>query len=142
MRWGAFLLVAGALLGLLYGVREGRVAWALYAQARLAFWSVTALVTLWRAFFDSSPAGWACVLLPPYLVYYGLERADFFWLRGALLALLLSLPAEWHFARDRALVTRAQVTVNRWIESGHGAIRRAGAEDLMLEKPKPRPPRK
>jgi hypothetical protein len=127
--WFAFLLVGSILLGMQYGFEkypqyDFLITYYIWARAAVAILSV--IVLLLTAFEDNLFQGLFCLLVPPYAVYYVFARADSYFLRGAFLALIVSMSAEIYFLGQQAAWLQMQEALYEYIDRGHELIDRAG----------------
>lgn len=89
--------------------------------------SVYALIVL-SAFQHGMIHGLICLLFPPYIVIYGLLVSDYSGLKGASLALVAFLAAEWHFVREDSFVIWAVNGVESAVDGGRNAIDSVNAD--------------
>jgi hypothetical protein len=126
LAWILFFGLLGALLAWQWkGQQDARylqtylnVRWWLFAAAWLAI--------LVPAFLDSWLQGVLCLCVPPYTLYYGLDRLDYFIVRAFYFAVVFALGAEFYFLPGITLVGIVQTEVNDWIVSVRRLIEDAG----------------
>ncbi len=124
--WIVFIVVSAAWIGLQYfSVKEGDIP-DHYYWARLVVLPAVLLWVLIDAFQESYLPGILCIVLPPYLLYYALSRADSYLLRGAFSACLVMVLAEMYFIPEEAVITHGQAMVDSIIRGGANFIQRAG----------------
>ena len=124
----AWLLFAGLLAALLawqwWGRQDVRYLNS-YLTARWALVAAAWLAVLVPAFRDSRFQGVLCLCIPPYTLYYALNRLDYFVLRAIYFAVVFALGAEFYFMPDVTLVGIVQAQVNAWVSAVRGLIEHA-----------------
>ena len=125
--WVVLLLLTAVLVGLQHtGGGENEV----YYNLRLFLFPLIYLVVIVAAFKEGYLCGILCLLLPPYLFYYAVSRTDVYYIRGAFVAMIISLSLELHYNQERSYLVQVQDGINAFIDGGAGAINRAGSSGV------------
>ena len=123
--WVALVLLSLILIGLQSGLL-GNPDSGWYFKIRLFLFPVIYLSVIVAAFREGYLPGILCLILPPYLLYYAVSRTDMYYIRGAFVAMLVSLACELHYDSERSFLAHVEITFNDVINSGSDAIHRAG----------------
>ena len=97
-----------------------------YKAARWWFAAGAWLAIIVAAFQDTWVQGVLCLLIPPYTIYYALNRLDHFYLRAFYFAVLLMLAAEFYFLPKQTVLHIAQDQFSSWTGGVRDTIRRTG----------------
>lgn len=89
------------------------------------------LIVVLPAFLDSWLQGVLCLLVPPYSVYFALNRMDVFQLRAIFFAVVLALAAEYYFLPDRVLFNIVQEQMATWVVDVRSLIQHAGSSSVL-----------
>ena len=131
--WGvlSFLIVAGVMVGLLYGMKDHPEFQMYYNWTRIGAWGLIGILMIAVAFEDATIQGIFCLFIPVYIIYYTFVRCDSYLLRGAFGGLLVSMIAELHFLGDGAIVVIVQQAMNNFISGGSNLIDAASNESVF-----------
>jgi endogenous inhibitor of DNA gyrase (YacG/DUF329 family) len=124
--WLCFLVLLG---GFLYWQREGQHDAQIMNSYKAARWWLAAgawLAVVIPAFQESWVQGLLNLLIPPYTLYYALNRLDHFYLRAFYIAVVLMLAAEFYFLPGHTVLHIAQDNIAQWTSGIRDQIRHAG----------------
>ncbi len=124
--WLFFLTLLG---GLLYWQWQGQGDARIMGVYKATRWWLTGgawLAVLIPAFQESWVQGVLNLLIPPYSIYYALNRLDHFYLRGFYVAVLLTLAAEFYFLPNQTVLHIAQDNIAQWTAGVRQQISHAG----------------
>ena len=125
--WILFLVLLGLLLDWQWKGQTDERLLQSYLETRWGLVAVAWLIVLVRAFLDTWIQGAFCLMIPPYVVYYALNRMDEFYLRAIFFAVFLALAAEYYFLPSQTLVGIVQVRLAGFADSVHHLIQNASA---------------
>ena len=123
--WVLFLVLLAVLLHWQWQGRGDARLLKSYLAARWALAVGAWLVVLLPAFMDTWVQGTLCLLVPPYAVYYALNRLPQLHFRAIFFAVLLTLAAEYYLLPDQTLAGLIQMHVTAWGVDIHGFVHRA-----------------
>jgi hypothetical protein len=126
LAWLAFMVLAGVMVWMQMGIRQDPHLFSTYNWVRIIAGALIYLLVIVVAFEDHLWQGLLTLFIPPYSIYYALVRLDSQMLRNLFLALMVAFAAEMYFIPSRAFAAHVQQGVNDVINSGEGAIQRAG----------------
>ncbi len=127
-----FLVLAGLFVGAQYFIQQqGAQYLVLYQRISWGVYALLYFLVLLVAAEDSYLQAILCFLLPFYVVYYAFTRMESLLLRGAFMAVIVSLGAEIYFLKNAALLMLAQEQMNQLIEGGSNLIQRAGEAPIQ-----------
>ena len=124
--WLFFLALLG---GLLYWQWEGQHNPQVLSAYKAARWWLAAgawLAIVIPAFQENWAQGVLSCLIPPYTIYYALNRLDHFYLRGFYVAVMLMLAAEFCFLPGQTVLHIAQDALAQWTSGVRNQISHAG----------------
>jgi endogenous inhibitor of DNA gyrase (YacG/DUF329 family) len=123
-------LFFSALLGLcLYWQWKGLDDAQVMNSYKAARWWLAAgawLAIVIPAFQDHWAQGVLNLLIPPYTIYYALNRLDHYYLRAFYTAVLLMLAAEFYFLPGQTVLHIAQDNISHWTAGVRKQISTAG----------------
>jgi|GEM_PF-2669788 len=126
-----FVITAGVLIGWQYRGRSDPKLLELYYSVRWLAIGAIWLAVLIAAFADSRLQGFLCLGIPPYQLFFALNRLDSSVLRSLFFAALLALLAEYCFIPpDRTLLGLVQQEIVVWLQAGHNWIHSLGREPV------------
>ncbi|TAN35971.1 MAG: hypothetical protein EPN23_09710 [Verrucomicrobia bacterium] len=132
--WTLFVALLVVLLAWQWwGLRDARFL-HLYLNARWGVAALTWLAVLIPAFQDTWLQGLLCLFVPPYTVYFALNRLDYFGLRSLYFAVLVALAAEFYFLPQQTLVGMVQRRCTEWAEAVRARISESSAPPLHIER--------
>lgn len=122
------ILVFLALSALLIAPQAGFLPKAMpnYLLARYGVVAVAFLLVVAEAFRLSVFAGFFCLLLPPYTVFFAGARVESHWRRGVFFAMVAMMAAELYFIPSDAMLSKWGAWVNQRIDAVGQGIQRAG----------------
>ena len=125
--WLVFALLLGLLLGWQHAGRTDPRLLNAYLSARWLLVGATWLAVLGAAFADNKLQGLLCLFVPAYMIYFALNRLDYYLLRCLFFAVLCALAAEYYFfAPGDVLLELVQQQIQAWIQAGHRWITSLG----------------
>jgi len=128
--WLVFALLLGLLLGWQQASRSDPRLLQAYLTTRWLLIGATWLAVLGAAFADNKLQGLLCLFVPAYMIYFALNRMDYYLLRCLFFAALCALVAEFYFFPDQALLDLVQQQIQSWIQAGHRWITSLGREPV------------
>lgn len=122
------ILVFLALSALLIAPQAGYLPKAMpnYLLARYGVVAVAFLLVVAEAFRFSAFAGFFCLLLPPYTVFFAGTRVESHWRKGVFFAMVAMMAAELYFIPRDAMLNEWGAWVNQRIDAVGRGIQRAG----------------
>jgi len=131
LAWLVFLVATGVLIGWQYaGRRDAELLNTYYAVRWLPLGAIWVAVII-AAFADSKLQGFLCLGIPPYLLYFALNRMDSSMLRALFFAALLTLLAEYYFLpHGLTVLNLVQQQIAHWVQLGHDWIKSLGREAM------------
>lgn len=128
--WLLFVVLGSLWIGAQIYVSQNPAYLSWYLWGRTGLLCVVMLIVLIVAFDDSYAQGFLCLMVPAYILYYATSRVESALLRGAFLAVVVSLGAELHFIKTESFVVISQRNINRFIDSVGQMINDAGAKPV------------
>lgn len=121
--WVLFFVMLGALLTWQWLALSDAYLMKLYLDSRWILAALAWLVVLLPAFGDTYLQGLLCLLIPPYAVYYALNRLDHFYLRAIFFAVALNLAAEYYFLPGETLFSILQAQIQEQLSQWAAEVR-------------------
>jgi hypothetical protein len=128
----SFLIVCGTLVGLQYMMKQRPDLMETYEWARIGFSVIATILLLAVAFQDSTFQGLLCLFVLPYAIYYAAVRLESYWIQGIFMGVIVALCAELHFMPSQAVITRAQINTEIFIQDVGQLIDKASQKPEML----------
>ena len=126
LSWLAFILVAGLLVAWQHAGRSDPRLLQAYLLVRwLAAGAIWVAVVL-AAFADNKLQGILTLFVPAYIVYFALNRLDYFLLRSLFFAVLCALLVEFYLIPENTVLDIVSQYIASWIDCGHRWISKMG----------------
>lgn len=97
-----------------------------YMLARYGVVAVAFLLVVAEGFRFSAFAGFFCLLIPPYTLFFAGTRMESHWRKGVFFAMVAMMAAEMFFIPRDAMLQEAGAWVNQRIDAVSRGIQRAG----------------
>lgn len=104
----AFTAVAGLFGYFLMNFQQYQDYLQYYLWARNILFAGSTILVLVIAYQDSIGFGAACVVFPPFMLWYAWTRLESFFLRGLFLGIIAVLAAEVYYLPEHAIATHVQ----------------------------------
>lgn len=124
--WLLFLALTGLFLCWQWKGQSDPQLMVYYKGARWALAGGAWLAILIVAFQENWLQGTLNLLIPPYSVYFALNRVDYFYLRAFYFSVLFMLLAEFYFLPTQTLFHTTQDALGSWTEDIRNLIRNTG----------------
>ena len=126
-----FVITAGVLIGWQYRGHSDPELLNLYYSVRWLAIGAIWLAVLIAAFADSMLQGLLCLGIPPYQLFFALNRLDSPVLRSLFFAALLALVTEYFYIPlHLTVLDLVQQRIGIWIQAGHNWISSIGRDPV------------